>query len=128
MPPLYCIALLLICSYLGSNIREFIRRPPETKWRFFERLFSPISLIVDPLISLIISACLFLILLLTKRDLLQMDRDTLSLYLVGSLALGALSGFLGLRALYVFISYLGIKVDEKDLTGSGLKPEPGQHG
>jgi hypothetical protein len=108
----------------GASIRWCSgRQPPETKWRFIVRPFSPISIIVDPAISLIVFACVFLILLLTKRDLLEMGSDTLLIYQTGSVALGALSGFLGLRALYALMSYMGIKVDEKDLTGSGTKSE-----
>jgi hypothetical protein len=105
MPPIYCIGLLIFCSYIGSTIREFNHQAPETKWSFIVRLFSPISIIVDPAISLIVFACVFLILLLTKRDLLEIGSDTLLIYQTGSVALGALSGFLGLRALYALMSY-----------------------
>jgi hypothetical protein len=117
LPPLYCVIFVVIFGYIGSILREFSRQPPENVRHFIGRMMSPISTLIDPAISLIVFGCLFLIMLFTKRNLLEIGGDALLIYKVGSALVGVISGFLGLRALYEVIKYLGIKIEEKDITG-----------
>ena len=121
LPPIYDLVLVVVFGFIGSTIREITRQPPENFWRFLARLASPISLIVDPAISLIVFGCVFLLTILTKRSLLEFGGDALLIYNVASAALGAVSGFLGIRALFAVIKRLGININEQDLFGSGVK-------
>jgi branched-chain amino acid transport system substrate-binding protein len=121
LPPLYDLALVIVFGFIGSTIREFSRQPPENFWRFLARLPSPISLIVDPAISLIVFGCVFLLTILTRRSLLEIGGDALLIYNVASAALGAISGFMGIRALFAVIKRMGINIQEQDLFGSGVK-------
>jgi ABC-type branched-subunit amino acid transport system substrate-binding protein len=132
-PPLYNFLLVAFFAFIGSTIREVTRKPPENAWRFLARLFSPISLIVDPAISLIVFGCIFLITILTKRTLLEIGGDALLIYTVASVALGAVSGFLGIRALFAVIKHLGININETELVGqvgqdAGALKAPGPDG
>jgi len=127
LPPAYNLLLVVIFGFIGSNIREFSRQPPENFWHFLVRLASPISLIVDPAISMIVFGCIFLLTILTKRSLLEFCGDALLIYIVASIALGAVSGFLGVRALFAVIKRMGINVEEQDLIGSSpRKATPAQ--
>jgi ABC-type branched-subunit amino acid transport system substrate-binding protein len=117
VPPYLDLALVFIFGFIGSTIREFNRRPPENIWQLPVRLLSPISLIVDPAISLIVFGCMFLLAILTKRTLLEEGGDALLIYLVAAIAMGAVSGFLGIRALFAVIKYMGINIKEEDIVG-----------
>ena len=87
LPPIYDLVLVVVFGFIGSTIREITRQPPENFWRFLARLASPISLFVDPAISLIVFGCVFLLTILMKRSLLEIGGDALLIYNVASAAL-----------------------------------------
>jgi len=121
LPPWYDFVFVVVFGFIGSTIREFSRQPPENFWRFLGRLSSPISLILDPAISLIVFACIFLLTVLTRRNVLEIGGDALLIYNVASIALGTVSGFLGIRALFAVIKRMGINIQEQDLFGPAVR-------
>ena len=118
LPPYYCLLFVIVFSFVGSVIREFSRQPPKSIWQIPIRLSSPISLVLDPLIALITFGCIFLLTLITKRSLLEVGGDALLIYIVSSIALGSVAGFLGVRALFVVIRRFGIDIKEQELIGT----------
>jgi hypothetical protein len=115
LPRVYDILLVIGFAFVGSVLRELNGRQPKNFVDVLKRLISPVSVIIDPIISLIVFGCIFLLTLLTKRSLLEVGGDASLIYIVAPIALGAVSGFLGIRALYAVIKRMGIDISEQDL-------------
>ena len=117
LPTIYDLIFVVVFGFLGSTFREFSRAPPSGVWSALRKLSSPVSLVIDPAISLIVFGCVFLLTILTKRTLLEVGGDAPLIYNVGSIAFGFVAGFLGVRALFAIIKRLGINIQEQEIIG-----------
>jgi ABC-type branched-subunit amino acid transport system substrate-binding protein len=123
LPKVVDLALVILFGFLGSIFREFTRTPPAGAWEFLGRLVSPISLVVDPAIALVVFGCLFLLTILSHRAVLEVGGDARLIYNIGSVAFGFVAGFLGVRALFAIIKRLGVDIKEQEILGSSRRSD-----
>lgn len=99
------ITVILSLEVLASDFAGWGRRFPVAKRKeVLARLSSPMSLIVDPAISLIVFGCIFSAHNSHQKKSFGNWRRCVVTIQFASISLGAVAGFLGIRALYAVIS------------------------
>jgi len=106
LPKLLVFLAVWFFGMLGSITRQVYETSNRTLKGIFAIMLRPLSYLVDPVIAVIVFVTLFLVILITKQDLLKnLGVDVLYL---SAVAIGFAAGFLGVRAQYALLARIGV--------------------
>ncbi len=115
-PDYYILLLVYLFGYAGSVAREvshLAREDPHRRIRMvLRKFFMPLSLVVDPFVALIVFGSLLVVSILSFPEMFAVGTDARLIYLYSSVAIGGLSGYLGIKALNALLARLHITHDD----------------
>lgn len=112
LPKFLHILTLISFGCLGGFLREF-QHAKKGKYKVSIVSLLRWEIFIDGLISLITASFLLILVLVTQPSFLTSGADISSVYYFSSVAIGALSGFLGVRSIHALLKRFNIDVAEK---------------